>query len=28
LRSCLASLARMRCCLSCDKCSTKTFPFR
>ena len=28
LRSCLASLARMRCCLSCDRCSTKTLPFR
>ena len=28
LRSCLASLARMRCCFSCDRCSTKTLPSR
>ena len=28
LRSCFAMRARMRCCLSCERCSTNTLPFR
>ena len=27
-RSCLASLARMRCCFNCDRCSTNTLPLQ